>query len=412
MDKTNSQRPSYWILILPWISWFVAAMFYTNQYFLRVSVSSLAPTLISNFHIGALTLASVAAMFYYAFMFTQLFSGILIDYYGARIMLTFASALCGFSAIIFAYAPNVAVLEVSRVLMGIGASFSFVGVITLARAWFPANRFALVNGITLTFGTLGAVFGEGPLSRLLGIYNWQNVISELGLVSFVLAFCIGAFVQNEPLGGKAISERIGADGLREHLISVFKNRQIWSSGLVGSFMFVPISAFAALWCAPFLQAEYAINHITAEYTSSLIFLGVGVGAPLLAWFSNTLGMRLAVIRIAAGVGLLMLLLIIYTHVSLTMVSVFGFFISGFSLAFVVVRESTKRSEAATAFSLTNLLKLLGGAVVLQVIGGILDVSGKLSLHHFREALIVLPISLLAAILVSLLMKEPGKLTSP
>jgi len=76
MDKLKERK--VWLLVLPWIVWFLAALFYSHQYFLRVSISSLAPHLVKNFHINAITLANVAATFYYAFMVMQLISGALL----------------------------------------------------------------------------------------------------------------------------------------------------------------------------------------------------------------------------------------------------------------------------------------------------------------------------------------------
>ena len=70
--------------LLPWVIWGLGAIFYCHQYFLRVSVSSLAPDLVANFHINAITLSSVAAMFYYAFMLMQVPCGLLIDRFGPR----------------------------------------------------------------------------------------------------------------------------------------------------------------------------------------------------------------------------------------------------------------------------------------------------------------------------------------
>jgi len=55
-------------------------------------------------------------------------SGLLIDHYGVRKMLTLASVICGVGCFIFAVSHQVIYLEMGRAFMGFGAAFSFTGI--------------------------------------------------------------------------------------------------------------------------------------------------------------------------------------------------------------------------------------------------------------------------------------------
>jgi len=418
--SAHSSRFRFAVFVLPWISWGLAALFYSNQYFLRVSVSSLSPNLVANFHIDALTIASVAAMFYYAFMVMQIISGVLIDRYGVHIMLTIAALCCALGGFLFAFADNVYVLEASRLLAGAGASFSFIGVITLARAWFSRRSFALVNGLTLTVGTLGAFLGEGPLARLLAIENWRDIIAYVGVFSLLLAVLIWFAVRNRPpYTPRPAESRQTLWTFILQLPAVLTNRHVWTAGIYASFIFVPVAAFLAMWCAPFLRADYHIGLSLAETAASVGFIGLSIGAPLLAWISNTLKKRVPMMTLAALGGFIVMVIILYTRLPLSAVFVLifllGIFSSGFTLSFVIVKEFTRAEIAATVFSVTNLLKLLSGAVVLQLIGWSLvkHWSGQhvghaaiYSLHDFRLSLVLIPVCLAMAFLIGCFIKEP------
>jgi len=412
------KHQKFWMLICPWVVWACAVTFYSHQYFLRVSVSSLSPNLVSHFHINAMTLAGVAASFYYAFMAMQLISGILLDRFGPQIMLPLAAFLCGIGAILFALAPNVAFLEFSRIIIGAAASFAFIGVLTLCRLWFPASQFALLNGITMSVGTFGAFLGEGPLADLLNIINWREIILFAGAFAILLSVLIW-FVMRD------CKPQINPDEKPHSFHDIFGNlpkllrmRTVWLAGSYACFIFAPVSAFAALWCGPFMVTRYHVSLTVAETASSMVFIGVGVGAPMLATLTKTLN-SVTIMRLAAIGAVLMISTVIYMNVyplGLMMVVLFllGAFVSAFSLAFVVVGERIDDEMAATAFSLTNFMKLLGGAILLYVIGYILDLhvgdhqaikAGHYSLTDYRTALMVLPISLALAFGVSLFIKS-------
>ncbi len=414
-----NKETSKWFVFLPWLSWGFAALFYSHQYFLRVSVSSLAPSLVSNFHINAEVVGEVASSFYIAFILMQIVSGFLIDRFGVRLMLTLAALMCSGGSLLFSEATTPHMLELGRFITGAGASFSYIGVVTLARAWFSHKNFALVNGLTLSVGTIGAVLGGGPLAYYLQISNWREVIFETSMVSLFLVLVIWLFVRDCPAAKKEKYVAIKFNEFLKHLRGVFFNPQLLFTSMYSSFLFVPVIAFAALWGAPFIATAYGLNNEAANFATSMIFLGVGVGSPLVAWLSNMLQRRVLIMTSSTLGAMIAMLLVLYIHSPIYVVFIIlfllGVFISSFTLSFVIVREITDHCVAATAFSFVNLLKLLGGTVILQLSGWLLQEHWSdyheggatiYSLHNFRFALVLIPACLLMAFIASLFIKEP------
>src|SRR5688572_11451641 len=138
----------------PWIVWGLAAAFFFSEYFARVAPGVMVPDLMRDFKVTALTLGSLSAFFYYAYVGMQVPVGILVDRFGPHRLLTVATVLCSAGCLLFASAQSVSLAEAGRFLMGFGASFAFVGTLKLAAVWFPASQFGLLAGLTQALGML------------------------------------------------------------------------------------------------------------------------------------------------------------------------------------------------------------------------------------------------------------------
>ncbi len=408
-----------WMIFLPWFTWFIAVTFYAHQFLLRVSVSSLAPGLSKSFHISALSLANVAAFFYYAFMVMQIISGILIDKFGPKLMLTLAAVIVSVGSMIFSHSHSIMMLEISRVFIGGGAAFALIGTLTLARNWFNKKQFIIINGLTIAIGTFGAFVGVGPLAELLSELSWRKIIFYVSLLGLIHAVLIFIIIQDSPKTTTKTKQKNRGEKFFTSLKSVFVNKQIWLCGLFAGFIYVPVNAFAALWCAQFLVA----NHIPvalASTASSMIFVGLCLGSPLMAFVANRFQHITTIIKLSSLICIGLMCIVLYypiQHVVFYFIYLFfiGIFVSSFSLSFIIVRSHSDQTNSATAFSLNNLLKLLAGTLLLEIIGLVLEshhaIHGtahqvyKLSDFHF--ALSVLPISLILSFILIFFVRNPS-----
>ncbi|MDF2530171.1 MAG: major facilitator family transporter, partial [Gammaproteobacteria bacterium] len=166
MDNVSS-RPSY----LPWVIWLLGALFFLAEYFVRISPSVITQELMATFHVDAFALGGLSGFFYYAYISMQVPVGILVDRFGSRRLLTGATLLCAISCLVFASMHTIQLGFLSRFLMGLGASFAFVGTLKLISLWFPPTRFALLAGTTQALGMLGAVIGDAPMAMIFNHFG-------------------------------------------------------------------------------------------------------------------------------------------------------------------------------------------------------------------------------------------------
>ena len=189
--------------LLPWCVWVLGALFYAYEYLLRVTPNAMATDLMRSFNLSAESLGGLAAFYYYAYTPMQLPVGILVDRYGPRRLLTFASLICAFGSYLFAQ-DNLLLAQIGRFLVGLGSAFAFVGVLKLSANWFMPHRFALLSGLASSLGVVGAIFGVVLMTALVEVAGWlQTVIysAEFGVFLAVIIFLI---VRDQPKNGAVL----------------------------------------------------------------------------------------------------------------------------------------------------------------------------------------------------------------
>ena len=65
--------------------------------------------------------------------------------------------------LLFALAPGIIWAYAGRFLIGGAVAVAFVGLLKVASNWFPPRYYAMVSGVALFFGIVGAVFAGTPL---------------------------------------------------------------------------------------------------------------------------------------------------------------------------------------------------------------------------------------------------------
>ncbi|HLD16487.1 MAG TPA: MFS transporter [Coxiellaceae bacterium] len=402
-----------------WVVCGLAALFYCYEYLLRIEPSVMMPQLMSYFHLKAAGLGFLISMYYYAYTPMQAVVGLTTDYFGPKRILTIAIAVCIVGVALFAFSSHITVAVSGRLLVGLGSSFAFVGVLKLAAMWLPHNRFAMFVGLTTALGMLGAMVGDVELTSLLGRITWRQLLNYSALFGVVFLPIFWLFVSERV---DRTRERTGTPQSFRLLISEFlslaRSKQMWICGLIGCVMYLSLSAFAELWGIPFVNSlHFATHHFPADF-NSLVFLGWLIGAPLNGWLSDKIKSRRAILINHSLISTILFSIVLYTPMTeFTLASclfLFGLFSSGQVLVFVVARESTSLKSTATAIGFMNLLVMLGGMTVQPLVGLLLDWHwyGVMinnirvySMIDYNRALTIIPIALLVTSMMAFWLKE-------
>jgi MFS family permease len=403
-----------------WVIWLLSALFMFYKYALEVSPSVMTSHLMGAFQIDGAELGNLAATYFYAYLLMQIPAGLLIDRFGPRVVTSLAIALCALGSILFAQATSLHVAEVGRFLTGAGAAFAVLNCLKLTANWFPSNRFALMAGLMMTVGMLGAVGGQAPLSAFIKALGWRPAMNVIGIVGLVLAALFWLVVRNKaPDHYKDV--RITPEKMRflDTCRKIFSNPQSWWLSIYSGLAFAPVSVLGGLWGVPFITEAFNLSPTFAAHEISLIFIGFAVGAPLFGWFSDWLGKRRIVMGWGTVIGLACVCMVLYVpNLSPILLGVllffFGFSISSFLLCFTMIREISAPVIAATAIGFMNSFDALLGALSDPLTGKFLDMGwqGKLvegarvfPVHVYKLALLALPAYLVIALILLVFIKE-------
>lgn len=384
------------------------------EFILQVAPSVMAESMMKTFGVTGQGFGVISAFYFYAYAPTQLPAGVLYDRYGPRKLMTFAIILCALGSAFFASTDSVLTACIGRFLIGIGSAFSFIGVLVLLARWFPPYYFAILAGIAQLMSSVGAMFGEVPLAALIGQVGWRNASFILSGVGFILAGFFWIFIRDYP---HQQNQTIPNHYLRDEwkrLIAVCKHAHTWIIGSYAFAIWTPIAVFAALWGVPYLQEKFQITVVAASGLCSMIWLGIGIGSPLLGWFSDIIESRRIALITSAILGLVSTIAILYwpniTYGwSYVVLFVLGLGAGGQTVSFAVVKENNSPEFVGTASGFNNLSVLIGGAIFQPLVGYILQHSGSWRLvdgvhvygvASYQIALLVMPLCFFASLIIS------------
>jgi MFS family permease len=409
-SQPKNIKTSYAVVIIS-----LCACFLFYKYVLQIYPSIITTQLMREFNLTGAGLGNLAATFYYAFMITQVFVGVMLDKYSARWITAAAILCCALGVFLFSQVQVTWQAGLARGLMGVGVAFATVAYMKLGSVWFPPRRYALITGLLASAAMAGAVFGQAPMSWLVNALGWRNCLLNVGIFGFVLAFLFAVIVRDSPSSQTTTRTPIST----RDIVQVFKNKQNWLLTLYGGLAFCPIAVFGGLWGNPFLQQAYGLTQTQSASLVSLVFIGLGVGSPLFGIFSDMIGNRRYVMFFGTWLSFVAVCLVLYCHsmpIALLggLLFLFGFALGAFPIVFAIGKELNDLRLTATVIAMINASDAVLDAITEPAIGKFLDWGwdGKIvngvhyfSLQSYRVALVVLPVYLVLAALLLLWVKD-------
>ena len=411
--------PPVW---LAWSVWGVAAVFYLTGFYQRVSPAVMTSELMRSFGIGAKDLGNLSAFYFYTYVAMQIPTGVLVDSWGARKLLIAGSISAAAGTFLFGATDSFALACAGRAIVGGATAVGWLVLLKLATHWFPTRRFAMLSGLGLFFGNIGALTAQVPLRLMIEHFGWRAVV--LGSGAVVLAVCVLAWavVRNDPsekqfrsYAPAALHRKNSIAELGAGFRKVFEYRNTWLIFFAQGSMVGSILAFTGLWGTPFLKARFGLPPASAAAVCSVMIVCWAVASPICGAWSDRIGRRKPIYMsgcLAATVGWMVMF---YAALPLTAFIVVAALTStacgAVVLGFAYGKESVPVQFLGTISGTINIGNMIGPMLLQPGIGRVLDQkwSGQLAnglrvygVDAFQTAFLLMVAWLvLACVLISL-----------
>lgn len=415
VNLSSQPRVSMWRAIF---ICFLASVFYLYEFTIQVSPGVMTHELMSAFGVTSVGLGTIAAFFYYAYAPMQLPSGILYDRFGPRLLMPIAATICALGAFFFSITHSAIMASYGMFMMGLGAASAFIGVLILIARWFPPQYFAMLAGIAQLMSSVGAVFGEAPLASAVSHFGWRHSMFGLAVIGILLAIIMAVVVRDFPPGHAPKPAKNNRSGkVMKGLKHVLHSKQTWYVAIYSFCVWAPITVLGSLWGVPFIKHLYHTSTTVASSAISMIWIGIGIGSPLVGWISEKMLRRNFPLSVGALFGVISTFIIIYVpHIPFVWMYVLLFCVGlgawGQSLSFAVIKDISQPKYVGTAVGFNNMAVVAGGALFQPLVGYLLHLSwtGKMfdgaplyTTISYQKAFWILPICYIIALILSWLM---------
>jgi MFS family permease len=352
-----------------------------------------------HFSVTPATLSAFVFVQVAVYVAAQIPAGLLVDRFGARIMLVVSGSLLTGGQLVLAFASALPLAVLARVLVGTGDAIVFVAVLALIPRWFPARRVPVLTQLTTILGQLGQILSAVPFLALLHASGWSAAFAGAAAGSALVAVLALAVVRNAPIGpdgaGWSPAPSVSVREIAAQLSAVWRRpgTRLGFFGHMGTQFSMMV--FALLWGVPFLVSAQGL---TASEASVLITLFV-VCTILIGPVVGVLAMRHPLRRSWLLLGVIAADVTVWTAVLalpgpaprwllVVLVVVLSAGGPGSVVGIDIARTTNPSSNLGVAQSMVNLGGFLATLVVLAVMGALLTAMGGFTLEAFRVAWLV------------------------
>ena len=352
------------------------ALGYAISYFYRNANAIIEVDLVRDLGLGPADLGLLTSVYFISFAAFQLPLGVLLDRYGPRrtesILLLFAAL----GSILFAQAESLSGLIVGRLLIGLGVSACLMAAFKAYVLWFSSQRLAMINGLQMVAGGLGALLATIPLQNALSYTDWRGVFTGLAIITVFASVCLWMFLpENQRTDNKLPSLKLHLKEIGQ----VLRSRIFWGIAPLAAISSGANMAIHGLWMKPWLRDVTGLSADNAAqllFAMTLTFIGgfltLGIIAERLSQLFDIHLMSISVF------GMTIFLFIqgtmIYGGIGspLILVILLGFFGTASVLVYAGYAKIFPKNLSGRVSTFLNLLVFIGAFILQWGVGAIIE----------------------------------------
>lgn len=370
---TPHQQSTAW---MPYFSWLSIALFFFYQYFLRISPGIMIHDLRTDFHMTAEEFATLGSYYLYAYSFVQIPLGIIVDRVGIKKTIGIGALLTIMGGFLMGVATEVWVLQLSRVILGIGSGTAFLCAVKYVADYFSQGQRGILMGVTLTLGLIGAIFAGSLLIPLVDLFGWRQATLYCG-VAGIFNLCLILLILPKTHSSQVNHSKLSVSAIGRDIVAVIKNPIIMLYALLAIGVYTPESVLADLWGTGFLMEKFSFSKAQAAFASTSMYLGMGIGSLIFPWLCEKYDILNESIQACTFCLFALFAYILFApsfsyYPVLGFLIILGLFSSAEMVCFTGAVLYTTQENSGLTIGIVNTLNMLAGAILQQGIGTFLD----------------------------------------
>jgi ACS family hexuronate transporter-like MFS transporter len=373
--------------------WFICFLLFaatTINYLDRQVLSLLAPDLQRELGWGEKDYGNIVTAFQAAYAVALVAAGHLIDRFGVRIGYALSVGLWSLASMGHALVTSAFGFGAMRAALGVFEAGNFPAAIKTVAEWFPRHERALANGLFNTGSIAGAIIAPLAVPWMAVTWGWQATFVAMGVLGFVWIAvwwpCYRrlqpATISAEAKAGDEAAEPTEAIPMRQLL----SNRSTWAL-IAARLCADPIWWFFLFWLAKFLDSTYGLKLTEMSLPLVAIYGLAAIGSVAGGWAPRQLLLRGVSLRSARlGTMLVCALAVVPVVFAVrdvglwTAVVLIGLAMAAhcawISNTFALVSDLFPRRAVATVAGISGMAGSIGGMVMAQVAGRVLEATGS------------------------------------
>ena len=332
------------------------------------------------FHTNAQQLATLAVFQLVVYAAMQIPVGILLDRFGAKILLIVGAFIMGVGQFTVAFAPSLEVAVLGRMLVGMGDSFTFISMIRMVNGWYVGAKASKIQQYISTTGQTGQFFSAVPFWFMLDGLGWEPAFSIMATASFLVVILLFSCTSNDrQLQDSKPSHVISLRQAVNQLLENFRNPGVRMAFWTHFSTQPTTTSISLLWAAPYLVTAQGQTHEFVALTLSLMVLFGFITGPIIAEIcarAPRLRARLVYTVVSTTIGA-WLVLILYPGSAPSAVLLSCFLVISIGgpasmVAFDYSKDFVPKSKLGSANGFANVGGFLATFVMMYLTGLVID----------------------------------------
>jgi MFS family permease len=290
---------------------------------------------------------------------------------------------------LFSYSNNHDLLVFSRFLMGCFHAFSLLACLKLISYNIKPQHKTLLISLAVTIALLGGLIAQIPLFYLIENFGLSTALTInliFGAIIFSIIFVFYKFsLSNSQLN---IDSNVESVKIIHNIYYTLKKKNIWYAAAYVATLSLPLMILGSVWGIEYLVA---INHISAthaSYVSSMIFMGIILGGPLVGLISCKIAVETLLRFGAIGTFLVLLLVILSAKFPVALLGPLFFLLGLISscqiLGYTVMSQASNQALAGISIGVANALVMFFTALCQMIFGLLVHAQFAASMFYVRD----------------------------